>query len=200
MPVPDQGITRGVVTWLGPGGSTALNIYHAQNDSGSSKTDTATLDDWKAYLDSIHDDSIVEIADTATLEPYEIFLIDTITGDSTPIGTRSPAEQPSSIGEILPQGVAALFNAELTGTGRGSGKKFLPYLTEASNDEGVWIAVTLARLVLGAAAYLLDFGGVGGNDWKTGTWTLAKGFRELVSAVARDIPAYQRRRKPGVGV
>lgn len=200
MPVAAGGIARAVVTFLGDEGSTALNIYHARNDSGGVKTDTEVLDDFKAYLDSIHNDIMIETSNNATVGPYEVFDIDPATGDATPLGTRSPALQPSNTNEILPHGIAALVNADLSGTGRGSGKKFFPYWTEASNADGLWLAASLARLVLAAAAYLLDFGGVGGSDWTTGTWTLAKGFRELVSSAARDVPAYQRRRKPGVGV
>jgi len=200
MPVDPGGITRGVVTILGTDSSSALNIFHAQNNSGVTKTDTDTLDDWKAYLDSVYNDPVVDISDTATISPYEIFLIDGVTGDSTPIGTRSPALQPIHNSELLPHGVAALINADLSGTGRGSGKKFFPYYAENSSGDGLWVTTTLTRLALAAAAYLLDFGGVSGSDWGTGTWTQLKGFRDLVSAVARDIPAYQRRRKPGVGI
>jgi hypothetical protein len=109
---------------------------------------------------------------------------------------------PGSIGDPLPSGVAALVTA-YTGTSKVVGKKYLPGLSELAQTAGLWVVGVLAAMLQSAVVWITPFALDPSSEgtFYPGVWSLKKaGFVGFVSSVAtRDVPAYQRRRKQGVG-
>jgi len=90
-----------------------------------------------------------------------------------------------------------LFSSRLDGPGGGSGKKFWPGFTEAASQAGAWQAAVVANMLPAAAIWVANFGAT--SEWIPGAYSLSTGFRALIRERVRDVPAYQRRRKQGVG-
>jgi hypothetical protein len=83
-----------------------------------------------------------------------------------------------------------------------SGKKFLPGLTEAANSDGLLINATVLAMLAFAEDWSTPFvGSESGADWTPGIWSPTETalFQENENYSATAIPAYQRRRKRGVG-
>ena len=108
-----------------------------------------------------------------------------------------------SIGDPLPSGVAALMVA-YTAVSKVMGKKYFVGLSETAQTAGLWIGPVLAAMLQSALVWINAFVSVDpppGGAWYPGVWSLkALGFVPFAAAVStRDVPAYQRRRKQGVG-
>jgi len=109
---------------------------------------------------------------------------------------------PGSIGDPLPSGVAALIEA-YTDTSRVQGKKYFVGLSETGQTAGLWVVGVLSAMLQSAVEWSTSFAGIVDptGRWYPGVWSLKKGdFRVFVAHVStKDVPAYQRRRKAGVG-
>jgi hypothetical protein len=118
------------------------------------------------------------------------------------VGNVPIAFTPGSIGDPLPSGVAGLMTA-YTDTSKVMGKKYLPGLSETGQTAGLWIANVLSAMLQSGIVWITGFASL--NDpltyWYPGVYSAKTlGFKLFTSAVAvRDVPAYQRRRKQGVG-
>lgn len=107
-----------------------------------------------------------------------------------------------SIGDPLPSGVAALIVA-YTYLSKVMGKKYFVGLSETGQTAGLWISAVLAAMLQSAAIWIAPFQSIGDptSTYVPGVWSLKslsfQGF--AVHFGTRDVPAYQRRRKEGVG-
>lgn len=105
----------------------------------------------------------------------------------------------TNVGEILPLGVAGLVTAN-TATPKVRGRKFIPGLTEGSCADSLWGSPTVTVFNSFAAAYIAPFlGAVSGTAYAPGVTSSIGTFRPFTEALVSNIPAYQRRRKQGVG-
>lgn len=109
---------------------------------------------------------------------------------------------PGSIGDALPSGVAALLTA-YTDVSKVVGKKYLPGMSELAQTAGLWVVGVLSAMLQSGIVWITPFaldpvqeGTLWPCVWSKKT-TSAKSFTGIG---ARDVPAYQRRRKQGVGV
>ena len=119
------------------------------------------------------------------------------------IGPAVPTFAPESIGDPLPSGVAALTTA-YTYTSKVIGKKYWPGMSETAQTAGLWISGVLAALLQSAIEWATYFESTEGSTtmWHPGVGSLKMGNFQIFSpsVAVRDVPAYQRRRKQGVGV
>lgn len=109
---------------------------------------------------------------------------------------------PGSIGDPLPSGVAALLTA-YTDTSKVVGKKYLPGLSEIGQTAGLWIVTVLAAMLQSGLVWIAPFNLDPASEGRMypGVWSLkANGPKSFTGVGARDVPAYQRRRKQGVGI
>ncbi len=110
---------------------------------------------------------------------------------------------PASIDDPLPSGVAALIVA-YTGISKVIGKKYIVGLAEAGQTAGLWVAGVLAAMLQSAIHWIGPFQSLADVDsfWTPGVWSAkALGYVPFAAAIStRDVPAYQRRRKAGVGI
>lgn len=199
MPFDQNDIARLSVTYSLPDNVEAISRYTGQYTGPSQLSDVDALVDWSGYLEDIYQNVSPDIANVVTITGFELSRVLIIGGAEVLefIGTGVVLAQPTNINPMLPHGVAMLFSARLSGTGRGAAKKFFPGFTEAAAETGTWQASVLTAM----APAVVDWSTVFGNSdlWTPGAFSVAKGFRTMFAAVARSIPAYQRRRKPGVG-
>jgi hypothetical protein len=102
-------------------------------------------------------------------------------------------------GELMPQGVSPLVTLYTAVMGC-RGRKFFPPVCEENVVAGVWTPALVGGLVL-AATYLTGTQSIfGGALVQFGVKSLKTGlFAAFNEALIRDVPSYQRRRKPGVG-
>jgi hypothetical protein len=117
------------------------------------------------------------------------------------VGPAPVVFTPESIGDPLPSGVAALMTA-YTDTSRVVGKKYFVGLSETAQTAGLWVVGVLAAMLQSAIVWGTVFAsGDAGSTWIPGVYSSkAVAFKGFTPAVAtRDVPAYQRRRKQGVG-
>jgi hypothetical protein len=83
------------------------------------------------------------------------------------------------------------------------GKKYVAGLSEGHCDDGLWQSGLVSALSDAAEDWLTAFvGAVSSADWQPGVWspTRTNFYAATGSYAVPTIPAYQRRRKRGVGV
>jgi len=107
-----------------------------------------------------------------------------------------------SIGDPLPSGVAILGEL-LTDTSRVVGKKYVGGLSELAQTAGQWISTVSAAMLSSISEWMAQFQDLVDTTtyYVPGVYsTKALAFKPFTGAgVVRAIPAYQRRRKEGVG-
>lgn len=171
------------------------NVWHfyVDQEGGVSDADAvANMEEWLGGVQSQLDDL------QGTALSYEVNMLYNLTQDR-PLGAVASTEDTGKKeGDPLPHGVAALISM-YTSVKRTIGKKYIGFLTESALDAGLWNAETLSTLD-DIAEYFFKRFAVGGNWYipvvynrKLKTWA------SIVLYVIRNIPSYQRRRKPGVG-
>lgn len=109
---------------------------------------------------------------------------------------------PQSIGDPLPSGVAGLM-VVYTATSKVMGKKYLVGMSELAQTAGLWIGAVMAAMLQSALLWLEPFLSIADPTtvYVPGVWSAKlSGFARFAASVStRDVPAYQRRRKAGVG-
>lgn len=177
-------------------GQTVLNVWHAvSTDAGD---DDDAMDEMAAKLDDLY--SIVNGEMDASLS-YVGINFKNIT-ENVVMGTRTwPSLSTGGYASIdaLPLGVAACISFP-TGIPGVRGRKFLPAYTEGSLVEALWNAATVDSLedfAVDAVAGWLGSTIVG--PWVFGVVDKVGAFQPYDSYIVNNVPAYQRRRKQGVG-
>lgn len=119
------------------------------------------------------------------------------------IGNVSPTFTPTNADDPLPSGVAALITWN-TYVSKVQGKKYFPGMSESRTTAGVWIAGILSHLASVAVAWISGFNAADDADthFYPGVWSAKMlSFQSFGTAgQIPDVPAYQRRRKTGVGI
>lgn len=116
-----------------------------------------------------------------------------------------PAVSGANVADTLPHGNAGMVRIS-TALPRRQGRSFLPGLTQNAEVDGLWTAAVLVNLLLYAADFDVPIAPAGGTmTWCTFNTDPLSVFFETASlaiqdVVANEIVAYQRRRKPLVGL
>lgn len=196
MSVAPNNVIRVTFNQRDAGGNLIQNVFHMRNDSGLTLDNATVLDDMHDWLSNMIlqlDDIQVDSFD------YESCRVYNVTTDE-PVGEIGFAGPPHGTlaDDPMPSGVAALVTLD-TGHKRALGKKFFGGLAETATTGGSFNGAFLADMA-GVLAYLLGVQSVNTHDYMPGSWRdVVNTFYPFISAVARAIPAYQRRRKTGVG-
>jgi hypothetical protein len=119
------------------------------------------------------------------------------------LGNTSVVFVPTNSDDPLPSGVAALITWN-TYVSKVQGKKYFPGMSESRTTAGLWIATILAHLASVAVEWIAGFDGLSDSTshWYPGVWSSKMlSFQSFGTAGSiPDVPAYQRRRKAGVGI
>lgn len=177
-------------------GQRVLNVYELLSPSAVSDVDL--VDDISQYLE----ESVYEVINPAIPDnlTYESIYFKNLT-TNTDIGQFDwpLLTVGGSAGEVLPLGVAALITFP-TAQPKVRGRKFFPPFAETNLVDALWNTATVDLLSTVAGAIAGGFlGPISGDPWAFGVLNSAGTFRPFIEGLTTNIPAYQRRRKQGVG-
>jgi hypothetical protein len=203
MSISTGTILKVVATLLWTDGNVAQNVFNALITGGGGPWDEDdVVDDALTWLDAMYDTIAGWVSDEMTGSQVQVYEWDAGGEDWDEVGSAVWVYAGSSINDQLPRGVAALLNAKTTDPDV-SGKKYLPGATEGNVGDGLWEEAFLSALVDFGGEWVPGFtGSATAADWDPGVWSVV-GSALLpmnLTVVIPTIPAYQRRRKRGVGI
>lgn len=202
MSVTDGTILRVVVSNLWLDGNLVQNIFNAVvTGAGAPWDDADIVDDAIAWADNMFANLTTFISEDMDGSQVQVYKYDAIDDDWDEVGSASWAWDPSQTGDYLPRGVAALLNIKTTDPDV-SGKKYIAGICDTHLVDGLWTSTVLAALLAFGVDWYTGFaGGVSGATWSPGIWSVVGTVFKAVIAqtIIPTIPAYQRRRKRGIG-
>lgn len=193
-------IIRAVLSYTHPAGSVAQNVFTWELQDEDT-ADGEILDGIDAWVDAEWADTWINIADSNVM--LYLCEVDVLNANGTVkrnIGEEIYAHTGVNVGDVTGAAVSGFFQMD-TARPKSFGRKYTPGVPEAAIDEGTIGAAFLAQLV---ALFLVTTTGIDiGIAGLLAPGILSRvteGFLEFTGAgYSTDVPAYQRRRKPGVG-
>lgn len=196
-------IVRIVATMLWTDGNVMQNVYNAVlTGAGGPWDDADIIDDALDWVGLMYAELLTVISDTVDGSEVQGYVYDPVDDDWDEFETDNWTFNPTNATGELPRGAAALLNAKTTDPDV-SGKKYIGGLAEGTLALGLWGGATVADLVDYGGEWVIPFVGVvSGADWTPGIWSPSRSVFLPSNLVVQipTIPAYQRRRKRGVGV
>jgi hypothetical protein len=189
------------LAWLD--GNLNQNVFAAEIvGTGGPYDDADIVDDAREWVEDMFATIIAGVSNEIDGSQVQVYKYDAVGDDFDEIGSDVWVYNPAVADDQLPRGVAGLLNAK-TVDADVSGRKFLGGMVESNSTDGLWNSGVLALFVNFGGEWVQSFlGGTSGADWQPGVWsTIAKDVIQFsATVVIPTIPAYQRRRKRGVGV
>ena len=196
-------ILRVVATLVWLDGNLNQNVFNAVVTGGGSPfADADIVDDAVTWVGDMYAHLVTLMSDEVDGSQVQVYVYDSGDDDWDEVGTDPWVYDPSSVSDQLPRGVAALINAN-TLDPDVQGKKYIGGMVEGNIADGLWESGLVTALGLFAAEWLAGFtGGTSGATWAPGIWSpTGTNFHASNGAfITPTIPAYQRRRKRGVGI
>lgn len=203
MAVADGAILRIVASLLFPESVIAQNVFYAVfADTGGSDDEQDVVDDLAEWLEDAYALLDGFIDTSVALTDIKVYVYDSIDDDWDEVGQASIGLGFSGAPDMLPHGVAYLTHAKTTDPDVQAGK-FVGGFTEGGQSDGIWLAAINTVMATWGAAWVTSFiGTLTGGTFGPGVWSVAQHVFKLFNGtiVLNSIPAYQRRRKPGVGI
>ncbi|GAH44247.1 unnamed protein product, partial [marine sediment metagenome] len=190
-----------VLQWLD--GDIFQNVFNAViSGSGGPYDEADVVDDMEEWLDDMFANMVARTSDECDGSECRVYVYDPIDDDWDEVGTNAWVFNPTGSGDQLPRGVAGLINCKTTDPDV-NGKKYMGGGGESATIDGVFQAAYLTDMALMAVDWLTPFvGSTSGADFTPGVWspTRSNFYPMSGQSVIPSIPAYQRRRKQGVGI
>lgn len=189
------------MAWLD--GNISQNVFSAViTGTGGPYDEADIVSDALDWVEAMFLDLVLYQSDEIDGSQVQVYEYDSVDDDYDELGTVSWVYNPTQTGDQLPRGVATLINCGTTDPDV-QGKKYIAAATEANITDGLWLAVWLTKIALFADTWLTAFtGSTSGAAWQPGVWspTNTNFYAANGNYTIPTIPAYQRRRKRGVGV
>jgi len=183
-------------------GSSVAEMVFTHEVTAADPTDSALLDVMEAFFSTVWYPDWSDIASAeCTLVSGGVQILN---GDGTvdrDIGTFLINDVGDVLTDNAAAGVAGFFYAPTTLL-KARGRKFVPGIAQARIENGVLNATTLAQLIVLAEDYLEPILEISSfASMIPGVLSrVTEAFVPFLDSVSvTDVPAYQRRRKPGVG-
>lgn len=196
-------ILRIVATLVWTDGNIMQNVFNAViSGTGGPYDESDIVDDAVTWCNDMFDHLGTSIVNTVDGSQVQVYLYDSVDDDWDEVGADTWPFNPTGTADQLARGVAALINAK-TSDPDVSGKKYVGGLNEEMITDGLWTSAALVLLALYADQWLEPFvGGTSGADWVPGVWSVVDTVFRFATTdhIIPAVPAYQRRRKRGVGV
>lgn len=177
-------------------GQEILNVYHFI--SSDPVFDADVLDDLAQFMDDVYDTIDGVLVDNLSFVDLSI----TNETDGTDIGVVGwPALTVGAVGaDMAPTGIAGLVTLPTAFLGT-RGRKFIPGISESNITDSVIIGAMVAFLQDYGDLLIAPFlGATSGEPWQYVVVDKDGFARVPTEAIVANIPAYQRRRKVGVGI
>ncbi len=184
-------------------GDIIMNVFNALIGSGGGPFDPQDIvDDAVDWMDAVYLNVVADMSNNVNGSEIRVYVYDAAEDDWDEVGIDPFTFDPTQIADNTAKGVAGLINAKTTNADV-SGKKYLGAVTEDATADGVLNAPYIAALAAFGADWLTDFtGAVSGAAWEPGVWSPTR--LEILpfsgTIIIPSEPAYQRRRKSGVGI
>lgn len=203
MAITTGDILRLVVSMIWTDGNIMQNVYAASiTGAGGPWDEDDVLDDLEDWADNMY--ANLNLFQSHLVDGNEIFgyVWDPVDLDFDLFGTEPWTYDPADTDSQLPRGVASFLKAP-TVDPDVQGRKYIGGQTESVLSQGLWTAGMLAALLLYGGDWITPFiGTLTGATFSPGVWSIKNlAFFQFANEVAAiTIPAYQRRRKRGVGI
>lgn len=203
MAITTGDVLRLVVSQIWDTGDIMQNVYALQITGGGGPwDDDDVLDDLEDYADAMYANLTIHVVDEVNGNEIFGYRWDSGDQDFDLFGTEPWAWDPSSTDSQLPRGVASFLKAPTTNPDV-QGRKYLGGHAEDVLAQGVWTAGLIAALALFGGDWVTPLiGTLTGATLTPGVWSvkLSQFFPFTAEVGVVTIPAYQRRRKRGVGI
>lgn len=203
MSITDGTVLRVVVTNLWTDGNVVQNVFNAVVTGGGAPWDPGDIvEDALSWAEDLFFNLTGGISDHMDGSQVQVYEYDSVDDDWDEVGSVAFVWDPSNSDEQTARGVAGLINLKTTDPDV-SGKKYIGGATEGSLTNGLWSSSWLSSLLSFAVDWYAGFTGTdSGATWTPGIWSVVDTvFKAAVAQVIIPaIPAYQRRRKRGVGI
>lgn len=203
MSITSGDILRVVVSLIWTDGNIMQNVFNAVVTGGGSPWDDADIvEDAVSWAEDLYFNITSKVSDECDGSQVQVYVYDSVDDDWDEVGSQVFFWNPSGTTDQLPRGVAALINLKSSDPDI-SGKKYIGGFVDGANTDGLWTASSITDLASFAVDWYAGFVGTdSGADWAPGIWSVADTLFRLASttAIIPTIPAYQRRRKRGVGI
>jgi hypothetical protein len=190
-----------ILSWLD--GDIAQNVFNAViTGTGGPYDDGDIVADALTWVGTMYANLTSNMSDEIDGSEVRVYTYDNVDDDWDEIGSSAWTFNPSEATDQLPRGVAGLVNARTTDPDV-NGKKYLPGICEGGCTDGQFGAGQLSAHANFADDWMSSFtGGTSGASWVPGIWspTRTNFYACSGTAIIPSIPAYQRRRKRGVGI
>lgn len=201
--IPNNAILRIVATLLFPENVLVQNVFYSIfEDTGASADPDDVITDLTTWLHDAYDELAGQIPNTIEAQTGRVYIRDLIDDDWDEVGFGLMSDSFAGGSDMNVHGVAGLVHAE-TVDPDVMAAKYLAGLGEGTTTDGIFTAAVITAMGLFAIEWMTPFVGVAtGGDFTPGVWspTNLAFFDFGSSAIVNHIPAYQRRRKPGVGI
>jgi len=202
MSITEGTIIRIVASMILPDSVIAQNVFYAVLTGGSGPWDEADIVlDAIDYMDLIYTVWATFGSDQANVDQIQVYEYDSIDDDWDEVGSGVLNKTGGVAADMLPHGVAAFTQARSSDPDV-SAKKYWAAATETAQADGAWTGATVTGLAILADAWVDgDVGSASGANIIAGVWspTETNFFYFNQNITVNATPAYQRRRKPGVG-
>lgn len=203
MSITDGTILRVVASLIWTDGEIVQNVFNIVISGGGAPWDeddvVADAIDW---VEAMFAEIVTYLSTDIDGSQVQVYEYDPIDDDWDEVGSDSWVYDPTGATEPLPRGVAGLINAKTTDPDI-SGKKYIGGLVEGSVIGSLLEAGVVADLILLAALWTTGFtGNLTTATWTPVVWSIVNKVAQQLSGavIVPTIPAYQRRRKQGVGI
>lgn len=203
MSIAEGTIIKFAQNILLPDEQVAVNVYWAtveDNAGAGPLDDDDVIDACANFLDDIYDHINSNLANTVASTIVEVWTVNPLTGDLTPVGDGATTWDGTGVVDALPNGVAGICSAKTINT-EVTGRKFIAGYGDTVFTDNNMLAAPLANLVLYALDWVTQHVDLNDVILNMGVWSQTKLNFYLFTGVviANAIAGYQRRRKPGVG-
>lgn len=193
-------LLRATVNYIIPNASAVQNVFYWRLDIANiPDADVLTFfDDW--FTNDWGSRWADVASQNAVLSTVDLMVVN---GDGTvlrSVGTAIIGLTGTVVSETTSAAVSAYLSAD-TALPKTRGRKYVPGVSESGVLNGLFDVATVANLILLLTEYLADFNPQGNAIFKPGVLRTAINLFQAFTGSGEvvDVPAYQRRRKPGVG-
>ena len=201
--IADKAILRVVATLLFPDSVVAQNVFYVMfNDDGTSADEEDVLDDLVDWIEGAYDTIKTYLVSAITMDDIHVYVRDTGENDWDEVGVKDVNVTMSGGSDMIPHGVAALLHMGTTDADV-TGSKFIGGIIDNSLTTSDFTSGVLTALALWGLEWVGNFVGTAtAATFNPGVFSVAKNafFVSDQIGLLNAQCAYQRRRKPGVGI
>lgn len=201
MTIPNLASCKLVQELNMPDGVIANNIYYFEANFNTPQEVEDVLTALVTWVETLYTTIDSEVSDLLELGEFTLYTWNAPLLQWDNEGSDLPAVTFTGVSDMLPHGVSALVRAYSFNT-RSIARKYLAGFIEEAQADGTWITSTLTALAAFGAEWSSSSLVSSGNTMRAAVWDTKIFTTHILTGVEVVLtePAYQRRRRPGVGI